>query len=351
MTDNLLPLERWFEFRSSNGEYFPSGNQDYFERYRGIKIYLKREVYPLIGAAISAKDQGVYTDHGPNHFDAVIRYAGKLLNLTTDTDGNDEICISPYEVFVLLVSILLHDAGNIYGRSGHERHPHNIFKGMGKYLCPDEFEAKIISQIATAHVGTFRLPDGSYSKDTISKLLYDTDEMGDIAIRQRFIAALVRFSDEICEDRSRAARFMLDEGVLPEHSKVFHAYANSISSVGIDHESKSINFKIELMKDDVTTLHSKGSRERIERVFLIDEIFSRLEKMYSEMLYCQRFMSEYIKVERIRATIRIYGNEMDLLKDEIFELKEEGYPSTTKSLLKDNPEWNGCTLKKEMESV
>ena len=74
-------------------------------------------IYPLIGAATSAEDQGIYTDHGPDHFDSVIRYAGKLLNLPVVIEGNEKICISPYEVFILLVSILLHDAGNIYGRN------------------------------------------------------------------------------------------------------------------------------------------------------------------------------------------------------------------------------------------
>ena len=260
------------------------------------------------------------------------------------------MCISPYEVFVLLVSILLHDAGSIYGRSGHEKHPQTIFTEMGKYLCPDKFEAKIITQISTAHAGKVKLSDGSYSKDTISKLS-ETDEMGNVFVRQRFIAAVVRFSDEICEDRSRAARFMLDNGILPEHSQVFHAYADSISSVGIDHESKSINLKIELTKDSVLTKHGKGSQECIKKIFLIDEIFSRLEKMYREMLYCQRFMSGHINLDRIRATIKIYDEEMDLLKEQIFELKEEGYPPTTKLLHKDYPDWVGCNLKKGMSSI
>ena len=354
MTDDLLPLERWFQSQSSNGDHFPNGNRNYFERYRGIKNYLSDKVYSFIGAAISAQDQGVYTDHGLNHFDAVIRYAGKLLNLTAHTNGNDNICISPYEAFVLLVSILLHDAGNIYGRNGHEKHPLSIFKEMGEYLCPDQFEAKIITQISTAHGGMVKLPEGSHSKDTISKLLYDKDEMSDIPVRQRLIAALLRFSDEICEDRNRAARFMFDNDILPKESEVFHAYANSISSVGVDHRSRSINLKIELMKDDVTKLYGKGSKE----VFLIDEIFSRLEKMYSEMLYCQRFMSEYIKLDRIRATIKIYddrtdslGDSMYLLKKQTFNLEEEGYPLTTKSLHIDHPEWEGFRLKKEMESI
>ena len=322
MKDDLLPLENWFKLQSSNGENFPNGNQTYFERYMSIKNYLRVKVYPFIGAATSVEGQGVYTDHGPNHVDAVIRYAGKLLNLTDPADGNNRICLSPYEGFVLLVSILLHDAGNIYGRIGHEKHPQSIFKEMGEPLCPDKFEAKIITQISTAHGGTVKLSDGSYSKDTISKL-FDTDEMGHITVRQRFIAALVRFSDEICEDRGRAARFMLDKDILPKHSEVFHAYANSISSVRVDHESKSVNLKIELTKDNVLTMYGKGSKENIEEVFLIDEIFSRLEKMYSEMLYCQRFISEHIKLDRIRATIKIYNEEMDLLKEETFELTKK----------------------------
>jgi len=344
MTDNLLPLERWFKSQSSNGDHFPNGNKDYFERYKGIKAYLMREVYPLIGVALSAKSHGVYTDHGPNHFDAVIRYAGKLLNLTAHANGTEKICISPYEVFVLLVSILLHDAGNIYGRSDHEKHPLIIFREMGESLCPDQFEAKIITRISAAHGGATELPDGSHSKDTI-KLLNDKDEMSGIFVRQRLIAALLRFSDEICEDRSRAAKFMLDKDILPKESEVFHAYAYSISSVRVDHKSKSINLKIELMKNNVTRLYGKGSKE----IFLIDEIFSRLEKMYSEMLYCQRFMSEYIKLDRIRATIKIYDDRMDLLKEQTFNLEEEGYPLTTKSLHKDHPEWKGSRLKEEME--
>ena len=352
MADNFLPLERWFEIQSSNGEHFPNGNREYFERYKGIKKYLQKKIYPLIGAATSAEDQGIYTDHGPDHFDAVIRYAGKLLNLPVVIEGNEEICILPYEVFVLLVSILLHDAGNIYGRKNHEKHPLKIFIGMGDYLCPDVFEAKIISQIATAHGGTVLLPNGNYSKDTIgSNALRDNDPVRSISVRQRLIAALVRFSDEICEDRDRAAKFMLQNQTLPEYSEVFHAYANSISSVEVDHEGKSINLLVELKKDDVIKQFGKGSRENIQDVFLVDEIFSRLEKMYCELLYCRRFMHEYIKHDRIRATIRIYDTEMDLLKDVAVELKEEGYPSTKKSLLEDHPEWDGSTLKKEMDST
>ena len=349
MTTYSVPLEIWFKNNNSNSEDFPSGKDNYFERYQGIKDYLVQNVYPGIGSAISSVDGGIYTDHGTNHFDAVIRYAGKLLDLQVDTNDKNELCISPYEVFILLVSILLHDAGNIFGRKEHEKHPHTIFKGMGDYLCPDEFEAKIISQIASAHSGSVKLPDGTLSKDSINQLK-EKDKFSDITIRQQLIAALVRFSDEICEDRSRCARFLLNNQALPEESEVHHAYAYSISSVSVDREGKSINLKYELKKIDVLKKHGKGSPSKIEKVFLIDEIFFRIEKMYREMIYCQRYMSEYIRLDRIRAVVQIYDDSMDILKNESFELKETGYPTTEISLHKNHPEWRGCRLKKELDS-
>ena len=115
----------------------------------------------------------------------------------------------------------------------HEKQPHRIFKTMGNYLCPDEFEAKIITQIATAHGGTVVLPDGKNSKDTIgSNALRDDDPVRSISVRQRLIAALVRFSDEICEDRRQSSKIHASKWYRYLNTvEVFHAYANSISSV------------------------------------------------------------------------------------------------------------------------
>ena len=351
MTTNPIPLENWFENNSSNSENFPKIGGDYFPRYQGIKEYLNENVYPGIGAALSSKDGGIYTDHGPKHFDAVIRYAGKLLGVPLDSSDRNSLCISPYEVFILLVSILLHDAGNIFGRDGHEKHPHQMFKEMGDHLCPDEFEAKLISQIASAHSGEVKLPNGMISKDSISQLK-EKEQFYDLTIRQQLIAAVVRFADEICEDRSRCARFMLNQNALPKQSEVHHAYANSISNVSVDREGKSVSLKFELRKADILKKHGKGTPEHPEEVFLTDEIFSRLEKMHREMIYCQRYMSECIKLDRIRATIEIYDEQMQLVEvgNNSFELKEIGYPTIGISLCEIYPEWVGFRLKQQLDS-
>ncbi len=351
MTDQLLPLERWFNVQSSNKEYFPHGSEYYFDRYKSIKNYLAKEVYPLIGAATSAAEQGIYTDHGPDHFDAVIRYAGKLLDLPTNPDGGCDLFISPYEVFVLLVSILLHDAGNIYGRAGHEKRAITIFRDMGSALCPDAIEAKVIADIATAHGGKTKIADGNYSKDNIGITLGEKTPYGGCQIRQQLIAAIVRFADEICEEKNRAARFLLERDLVPKHSEVFHAYANGISSVDVDLKGKCVNIRFELMKEHMVKTYGKGSIDCIQNVFLIDEIFSRLEKMNREMLYCQRFMSEHIGLNCIRAKVIIYdGANMDIVLENAFELREVGYPEPKNSLATEHPTWIGSNLSHTLES-
>lgn len=297
---------------------------------------------------MSVDGGGIFTDHGPDHFDAVIRYAGKLLAAPIEPDVNCKLDISPYEIFALLVSILLHDAGNIYGRSGHEKQALAIYQGMGPGLCPDVFEARIIASIAKAHGGYVKLADGSESKDTIKNLLIEKDTIASVEIRPKAIAALLRFADEICEDRSRAARMLLVEKKLPRESEVFHAYANSISSVDVDLRGKSVNLKYELKKENVLRRYGKGGNE----VFLIDEIFSRLEKMQSEMIYCQRFMSGIVRLEQVRATIYVYQDDLEeVLKEKAFELKESGYTPTGSNLAEAHPDWVGAKLKIEMEGA
>ncbi len=338
---NLFPLELWLKRKANDINNFPSNNNGYFNRYVIIKNYLKDNLYPWIGAATSSEDQGIYTDHSEEHFNAVIKYAGQLLNI-----DNQEIELNPYEVFVMLVSILFHDAGNIYGRKGHEQRPFNIFTELGKAACPDQFEAKTIANIAKAHGGKVTDSNGVITKDTIgSSRLKEEDTYGGILLRPQLIAAVVRFADEICEDRSRAARFLLGTDSLPKKSEAYHHYANSISSVNVDLQSKFIHLKYEVWKPNV--LRKLGKNK--ENVYLIDEINKRLEKMFCELTYCRTYMNEVVSINKIRATIEIIDQlSYKTVVTQTFELKMEGYPSNTCPLTNNHPDWTGKKLKHKL---
>lgn len=352
----LEPLELWFKEHSKSGVLLPNKSKSYFTKYIAIKDYLEDEVYKYIGAATSAEDQGIYTDHSKDHFNAVIRYAGRLLNLSHRSKmpiEKQDISLNPYEVYITLVSILLHDAGNINGRAGHEKRPLKILLNMGPTVCPDQFEARPIAAIARAHGGKVVNCQGEEDKDTIRNAsLNDAEEYQGATYRPKLLAALVRFSDEICEDRKRAARFIMDNNTLPEKSEIYHKYANSISNVSVDIPSKTVNIKYEITKTDVLKKYGKNDGEQ----YLIDEINERLEKMFSELLYCKSFMYEVVNVNRIRATVTIYDVqdddlEMKTLKNETFELIEEGYPSQAFSFKRARPSWCGKDVKKEMLNV
>ncbi len=111
MTYNLLPLEKKLEsFATSMQHKFADQHVNYFRRYTTLLDNLRRHIYPHINAGLSSlsKSPGLYTDHGERHFDEVVRYAGLILEGVED--------LEPFELYVLLCAIRIHDAGNVDGR-------------------------------------------------------------------------------------------------------------------------------------------------------------------------------------------------------------------------------------------
>jgi len=333
-------LEEWFTKNTKGFMHFPESSADYVLRYQSIKDYLVKHVYPLIGAATSAEDGGIYTDHGPEHFDQVIRYAATLLGLET---GDENIVLNVYEVYLLLTSILLHDAGNIYGRNQHEKKPFEILLQMGPTIAADNIEKKIIAKIAEVHGGRSVTGD----KDTIGQRFIQEEEIYlNTRYRPRIIASVVRFADEICEDRTRAARFLLN-GDLPPKSEVYHQYANSITSVNVDKQDRSVRIQYDIL---VTETQKKFGKNN-EKVYLIDEIFERLEKMNCEKNYCRRFAPEIIKIDSIKAVVNLLDSDYELIDQLSITCEELGYPISTINLSGNHSSWVGSSLKKRHEGV
>lgn len=343
----LLPIEAWLRNKAEDPNNFPPSSDNHFDRYWVVKTSLA-PLYKWVGAGTSSEDGGIYTDHSLDHFNAVLRYTGYLLGLPkygNASDFREELTLTPYEVYLTLVSILLHDAGNIYGRQGHEKKPLKIIKDMGKAACPDAFEAKTIATIAKVHGGKQKDASGELTKDTIANSSLNTeDTYKAIPYRGRLIAAIVRFADEICEDRDRAAQPLMESPTLPKKSEVFHQYAHSISSVEVDLQGKTIKIKYELEKEDAIRKFGKGNKDDIQEVFIIDEINERLEKMYCELSYCRRFFADALSIEVIRATVRIHDDE-EVVQEQTFELREHGYPSLPFKFREEHPDWHGEKVK------
>src|SRR5690606_19893057 len=101
----------------------------------------------------------------------------------------------------------------------------------------------------------------------------------------------------------------------------------SITSVDVDIASKRIAVKIEVFKKDILLKFGKGASTNPENAYLIDEINLRLEKMFKELCYCRNFMMEVCSINKIRAKLFIYDENMEIIERQLFELDQAGYPS------------------------
>lgn len=326
MTVNQLPLESLLiKLWKKSPQDFPK-NGKYDSRYQSILSDLETAVYPHINAMLAASNGGLYTDHGPDHFREVIRYAGKLL----DIEGSKKLPagLTGYDIYILLVAILLHDAGNIGGRDKHERRTNEIINKFTT-LAQDKNEKRLIADIARAHGGKTDAGD----KDTISTRLKELDTIQSARCHPQFIAALARFADEICESKNRAAAYPLATDTLPPQSRAYHLYADCIRYVDFDAPAGTVRIGYSIDIKDLAKPLQGDSGE----TYISDEILDRLDKMELERRYCSQFTRGYIKLDRIAVLIEILS-EHEVVRSFNFEMPERGYPLAHSSLRKSRPD-------------
>lgn len=344
---NLLPLEEYAQHLfSAEKDRMPDRTADYWARYIGLVAGLREHVYPLINAGLAclSKSPGIYTDHGKDHFDEVVRYAGSMLGVAGAS--HRDIGLTAYEIYLLLCAIRLHDAGNIDGREDHEKRAISMLYDYGGNIGRDSTEALLIGQIADAHGGHTL----AGSKDTISELPQDGIPVGATTCRPRQVAALVRFADEICEHSSRAARHHLNSGTLPAENQLFHIYAESVSGAACDSNGGfklQLNIKTKYLTDKYP--HPKLS----EGKYVIDEVFDRISKLDCERRYCNQYLDPRLQTRELDISINLleekqYGLRTlipSVVKSLAFRIpSKDGYPVAQDSWRADQLDWQGSTL-------
>src|SRR6185436_10614144 len=91
-----------------------SDAEDFHARFINMKTYLTSNYYPWIQANCP-----FFTDHGELHIHSVIQTASQLLAPLLANREKSEL--TDLDLFLILASILWHDVGNVYGRSGHAK--------------------------------------------------------------------------------------------------------------------------------------------------------------------------------------------------------------------------------------
>ncbi|WP_264514507.1 HD domain-containing protein [Luteolibacter rhizosphaerae] len=306
---------------------FPTrgGKQEYINRYESItRILAPIQTNATAGAllaevrkkfdqkdAINPEELIYLNDHGPDHIACVISRCSDILK-------SHKCNIGAYEAYILLVAINLHDIGNIGGRKDHEKRVFDQIDSLGAAMGSDSAEKKLIGRIAAVHGGTVA---GTKDKDTLRQILVEDHILGK-TVYPRFLAALLRFADELADDTTRAARYGMISGILPEESRIYHRYSESLTSVTVRKECVRLRFEI-----DSETASGKFKSSTGES-YLIDEIYSRLLKMHRERVYCMRHMRIRLEIPKIEFRI-VVDHPSDPLShafqiDDVLE--EVGFP-------------------------
>lgn len=319
MDISKLALDKWLQHAPDTA--YPNHQKfDYHSLHAALRTKtanLHKNVAQTGNYQESIKTGGILSlnDHGEEHIKRVIQRATDLLK--NCRDGSDSL--TPKEVYYLLCAIEIHDLGNFYGRSGHEKELPKVIQGLGSLIGLDDVERRYIRQIAEAHGG--KDPGGDRDKIVKLEKIVNT---GNEKVRLQLLAAALRFADELADDKSRANIKALDEGLLAKQSEVYHAYSKCLDSVTVDHNKKEIQLNFEIPVAYAVRKFGKEDKE----VFLIDEIYDRVLKMHLERIYTMNFMKGYCDIESIWVRIRFYKSFLD--NEDIppitFELKERGYP-------------------------
>lgn len=314
-------IEDFFKALNEEEKHKFPHNDKYVTRYNYLSNQLNTWIHPYVVKGGMTVDGGYLNDHGPDHISKVILRASQLIR-----DSNIEL--SEYETYILLMAIHIHDVGNIMGRQNHEVNSLQIIKKFGINAGQDRIEWDCIFEIAEAHGGS--------PKDKISDLF--EEQVLDHDIRKPLLASILKLADELAEDRTRASRFQLENGMIEEYAELYHKYSWCLHSVKIDVNARQINLSFDVEEKDLCKQFKKkvkvGEELKKVEVYLIDEIYERTYKTHLERMYCMRFTRPALQIDKIRVDIQITTDTQDernrpIKKHILYDIGEVGYPSAT----------------------
>jgi len=312
--------------------------------YRLIKKILLDNFYDWVQASCP-----FFTDHGRNHVQSVINTTSRMLEDTANTDNSS---FTSVETFLLLSGILWHDVAMVHGRSGHASRVKDVMSKFRNSFPNPDF-ARIVYEIAKSHSGTtgLKIPRA----EEFLSLGNETHQ-----VHPRRLAAILRFADEISENRSRISYHLIDS--VPDKNRIFWEYANAITSSRPDVENDRVVIAYSIEKSVVTQRFpcvEFPTRVDLDgTISLIEYIVCRLEKVNNERIYCSQFSLPFIGFSEVQAEITIV-NDLERLADYdalVFTFRDGGlykpgeYPNTDifDLFFKENSNWRPDQLSKAL---
>lgn len=256
------------------------------EQYKHARKYLYDNVYSEIKGV-----EPSLTDHSVKHVINVLENTWKLVqNIENPQNGIEKFNV--VDLYLLCMSILLHDVGNIHGRKGHNKNAGDIYNNV-VLKSTSKQEKKLIISIVEAHCGN----TSNGNSDTLL-LVDEYAYIYDKKVRPREIASIVRFADELAEGQQRTSEYVLQQNIVDKDSKLYHYYA-SIVEVTIDKNDGRIMLTYNI---------SYPIQYKLRFSTVMSMIFERIIKLDTERRYCKYYSTILNNFRETEAQLNFYVN-------------------------------------------
>lgn len=260
--------------------------------YVSARRYVVEEVVEHIGTA-----EPNLTDHGARHLEDVMRRVNDLI-------GYNPNYFSPPELYVLAISILFHDVGNLHGRKEHQQKIASIYGAVRGDASRFRNERTAVLTIAGAHTGSAK--DGTHNTlASVGDLSF-----GGATIRGRELAAVLRLADELAEGPHRTSAYLASAGFYAAENLVYHAYANAVD-YAIDNQAQgriAITLNMNVHQEQGVLYASSG----VTLESLLKLSYYRIVKLDQERRYCKHFSPILRNLSETYAWLMFYSKHQPL---------------------------------------
>lgn len=196
------------------------------DEYMSLYIQARQFLLENVFEEIRGREPNL-TDHGSRHIRHVLDNAFKLLE-------GDLKYFSPIEHYVLGLSVLFHDTGNLLGRRQHREHIAHFYDHVRTDSTRFAQEKALVVRISQAHTGKTR----NGSRNTLAGVERLSHLDGE-SVRPREIAAILRFADELAEGRQRTSAYLKTTSSYTAESIRHHTYS-AATNITIDGNNERI---------------------------------------------------------------------------------------------------------------
>lgn len=301
-----------------------------FEKYVEsvlVKRYGEEKAEVLFSGYVTARTkvikeikqiQGVepdLSDHGPDHIADVMN---RVLAVISDDDSQHGLDAA--DLYILLMSILFHDVGNLFGREKHNERIGEVFDHCRGTESAVRREKALVVKAARAHTGRSATGD----KDTLTEL-DDKEHFDGGVIKLQSIAAILRLSDELAEGPQRTTEYFRNAVGYADGSKIFHEYA-SCTHVTADRGNRRICLTYEIVLNDYR--EGDGALNRTRLLELLSFVRHRICKLDQERRYTRFYCDALGAFKKTEVRLNFWSNGSPVPFDFSFDLDDLVVPGS-----------------------